>query len=201
MRLTSLLMVCLCFGVLSCSKQEADHSIVATESAVEQRRGLVQETGEPDIQVDTESYDFGTIFQMGSYEHVFKLRNAGTAKLVVDRVRSTCGCTATLLSEKEIEPGGEARLEVSLKSGMYERLIAKKITVFSNDPDEPEKKLRITATVVPRLALKPKSLYFKEVDKDEGATMWLTAKPAGHEEVRSIKVDCRLKKFSVIVHK
>ena len=131
MRLTSLLMVCLCFGVLSCSKQE------------------------PDIQVDTESYDFGTIFQMGSYEHVFKLRNAGTAKLVVDRVRSTCGCTATLLSEKEIEPGGEARLEVSLKSGMYERPLAKRITVFSNDPDEPEKKLRITATVVPRLALKP----------------------------------------------
>ncbi len=145
-------------------------------------------TGEPQIEFDSESYNFGTVPQMGEYESVFKVRNSGTADLIIERVLSTCGCTATLLSDEIIEPGGEGEIKVTFKSGMYSRSIRKTITVQSNDPEEPRKKLYVKATVVPRLILKPRLLNFRKVNRKEGATKSIIVKPSENEDVSSISV-------------
>ena len=147
------------------------------------------------MQFDAESHDFGTIFQMRSHECVFKFRNAGTATLVVDGAFASCGCTATLLSLKEIEPGEEAELKVELKSGMYTGEISKNITVRSNDPDEPVKKVQVKANIVARLALEPKRLYLRQVRKSEGVMASLSVQPSGLEEIRSIESECTTEQF------
>jgi hypothetical protein len=144
--------------------------------------------GEPHLEVESDTHDFGTIFQMRTYKAVFKLRNSGTADLRIDRVSAPCGCTAALLSDKRIKPGGEAEVEVTFKSGMYSRPTRKAIRVLSNDPETPQKKLYIKAAVLPRVVLDQKSLPFKEVYYREGATQSVTIKPSENEEIRSLKV-------------
>jgi hypothetical protein len=153
-------------------------------------------TGEPKIEFDTESYDFGTVFQMREYECAFKLRNSGTADLMIENVSSTCGCTATLLSDEIIEPGGEGEIKVTFKSGMYSRNIRKTIRVRTNDPGEPQKSLYVKATVVPRLTLTPKLLNFEDTHRKEGATKSITIKPAENEDVSSIRVKLGTRNFS-----
>ncbi len=153
-------------------------------------------TGEPQIEFDSELHDFGTVFQMRQYECAFKLRNSGTADLIIENVSSTCGCTAALLSDEIIEPGGEGEIKVTFKSGMYSRTIRKTVRVRSNDPQEPRKSLYVKATVVPRLILKPKLLHFQEVHRKEGAVKSIIVKPSETEDVRSIKVKFGSRNFS-----
>lgn len=45
--------------------------------------------GAPKITADEPVYDFGAIASTDSVEHVFKIRNAGTADLKVERVQKT----------------------------------------------------------------------------------------------------------------
>jgi hypothetical protein len=125
---------------------------------------------------------------MTEQECVFKIRNAGTGILEVSRVVASCGCTATLLSEKEIEPGGEADLKVTLRSLMYTR-VSKRISVYSNDPDESLTRLTIKAKVLPRLIVEPRILNFKEVyRKGTAAPQWFTVRPGERQEVKSLDV-------------
>ena len=153
-------------------------------------------SGEPDIRFDAESHDLGTIFQMRSYECTFKFRNAGTAKLVVKRASSSCGCAAPVLSAKELEPGEEAELMVALESGMSEGAVVRSIMVRSNDPDEPVKKLKIESNVVARLPVKPKSIYFRKIRKSEGATLSLDVGPSEVEAIRSVAVRSTTEHFT-----
>jgi hypothetical protein len=152
--------------------------------------------GEPAIEFDTELLDLGTVFQMSEHAGVFKVRNTGTAKLVITNVSAQCGCTATLLSDEEIEPGGETELKVTFKSTMSRRAVKKRITVSSNDPDESPTRLQIKATVVPRLVVEPRLLNFKDVHKKQGAIKWLTIKPSEHEKnVRTLRARSNSKQF------
>jgi len=56
----------------------------------------MQPAGDPHAPV---RFDFGTIdaFTAGAIEHVFTLRNAGTAPISVERVQASCGCTSAVL--------------------------------------------------------------------------------------------------------
>jgi hypothetical protein len=148
----------------------------------------------PDIQFDAESRDLGTILQMGTYECSFRLKNTGTARLVVERATSSCGCAAPVLYEKE--PGGETDLKVELKSEMSEGPVVRNLAVKSNDPDEPIKKLRIKANVVPRLAVQPKSVYFRKVRKSECLPASLDVGPSSVEKIRSLEAKCTSNHFT-----
>jgi hypothetical protein len=192
LRLTATLLVCFCLPFTSCRRQTADLPAEETDSASEERAG----SGQPDIQFDAELHDFGTIFQMRSYDCVFKFRNAGTAELKVAGVTRSCGCTATLLSAEELAPNEEAELEVEFKAGMARGNIVRHVTVRSNDPDEPAKQVEIKANVVPRLDIKPGSHYFRQVRKREGGTAWFDVKPTELEKIESVEMKCATEHFS-----
>jgi len=192
---TTTLLMCLCLPFASCRQQ--------TDQTMDSRAGVEQKAGEtassldqPDIQFDAESHDFGTIFQMRSYECVFTFRNAGTGQLKVHGVTRSCGCTATLLSVEELAPQEEGELKVELKPGMARGKIVRRVTLRSSDPDEPGKELEMKADVVPRLDITPRSHYFRQVRKREGGTKWFDVKPTELEEIRSVEMKCTTEHFS-----
>lgn len=58
-------------------------------------------------------HDFGTIRREHPVEYVFKFKNITKEVIVLQTVRTTCGCTAANWTESPIEPGamGEVRIE------------------------------------------------------------------------------------------
>ena len=58
----------------------------------------------PRIQFDKEVWDFGKTKQGKILNHVFKFRNTGDTTLLIKNVRTSCGCAAALVSDKEIPP-------------------------------------------------------------------------------------------------
>lgn len=101
----------------------------------------------PGIHFDQLTFDFGTIFQEGRVDHEFMARNTGDAPLKIDKVTSSCGCTAVLPPEKEIAPGATAPIRVTFRSGRMKGAISKSIYVESNDPAQPKVTLTITGLV------------------------------------------------------
>jgi hypothetical protein len=105
----------------------------------------------PELKEETNyTYDFGDIAPDQAVEKAFKIVNKGTKDLVIDDVSSTCGCTAVLLSESTILPGGEAELRVGYDPRMYEDkgFVQQKVRIKSNDPATPLVEFAVTANVV-----------------------------------------------------
>jgi len=109
----------------------------------------------PQIEVDSDTYDFGSILEGFAIEHTFVLTNTGDETLVIDQVRATCGCTTTGLATNELQPGQSVELDAVVgTTGFGGSTISKSIYVYSNDPEYsdgfgPDKLvLRITGTVV-----------------------------------------------------
>lgn len=99
------------------------------------------------ISFDRTEFDFGTIQEGATPIATFTFRNTGNSVLVIERIKTSCGCTSTLLSKKELDPGEQGVLEITFDSEGYNGLITRTITVLTNDPANKEVKLKIKATV------------------------------------------------------
>ncbi len=85
----------------------------------------------PHIQFDNTKHDFGTIVQNGNGSWEFKFKNTGKEPLIIQNVRSSCGCTIAQRPSKPILPGETASIKVrydTRRLGVFH----KTITVSSN---------------------------------------------------------------------
>jgi hypothetical protein len=103
----------------------------------------------PKISFSEEEWDFGKIKEDEKPVHVFTIKNIGREELIISRVRTSCGCTATMLSSDHILPGKSSELKVTFNPTGYKGLVKKDINIESNDPQIPNKKITIIAEVEP----------------------------------------------------
>lgn len=101
----------------------------------------------PQIKFDGEVKDFGKAKQGEVLEHVFRFTNAGDSTLVINKVRTTCGCTAALVSERKLQPGQKGEIKVSFNTRGYAGNVAKYVYVETNDPAHPTKQLTVKAAI------------------------------------------------------
>ena len=102
----------------------------------------------PQITVDDNVYQFGTVLEGVVVTHTFVLTNAGDETLQIGNVRTSCGCTTTDLAKKSLAPGESVNLNAVFDSvGYGGRTVTKMIYVESNDPAHPELVLQIKGTV------------------------------------------------------
>src|SRR3972149_2274230 len=68
------------------------------------------------ISFEEQVYDFGKIYIGESVKHAFKLKNLGKGELIINNVKSSCGCTAALVSKNILlkDEEGEVNEEVSV---------------------------------------------------------------------------------------
>lgn len=94
-----------------------------------------------------EVWDFGKVKQGEVLAHEFVFTNEGGAPLVIERVATSCGCTAALASEDRIDPGKEGRIKASFDTRGYAGSVVKYVYVESNDASNARRELKITAEI------------------------------------------------------
>lgn len=97
-------------------------AFISANTATDPRPGVVKWTTETD-------HDFGTLRQGRTATFTFTFQNALEEPIVLETVRTTCGCTAAEWTEAPVEAGqsGEVVIEYSAdRRGDFK----KKITVF-----------------------------------------------------------------------
>lgn len=121
----------------------------------------------PDIAFSELEWDFGEVFEGDDATHIFKVTNKGTETLSLLNVRSSCGCTAAIVSEKEIAPGATGEIKAAYDTKKGSGRVTKYITVTSNDADQPEVKLKISVDVKVEVEVIPNKAFFSNVFRDE----------------------------------
>ena len=150
-------------------------------------------SGPPKIVFDQPDYDFGAVEQGGKIHHVFAFANRGGATLVIEKVETSCGCTAALASAKEIPAGGRGEVSAEFSSSGFRGQVQKEVYVYSNDPATPKATLNITGTVQVLIEVSPPNIYYGGATTSQELTQTVTVAPAaGHPEVhfRVLGVSC-----------
>lgn len=84
------------------------------------------------LKFEEELYDFGSVKEGKEVEHVFSFTNTGKVPLVINDVKSTCGCTIPEWPEEPIAPGEKGEISVQFNSNGRTGEQSKPITVFAN---------------------------------------------------------------------
>ncbi|MDH3268449.1 MAG: DUF1573 domain-containing protein, partial [Ignavibacteria bacterium] len=80
--------------------------------------------------------------------HTFNFANKGSSVLSIKDIKTSCGCTAALLSQDNLAPGQEGTIKVELDTKNRSGKMSRTVTINSNDPKDPAKVLTIYADIV-----------------------------------------------------
>lgn len=100
----------------------------------------------PVFEFVTEVIDYGKIALNADGVRTFKFKNVGKSPLVINDIKSSCGCTVPKKPDGPIMPGDSGEIEVKYATNRPGGF-SKSITVASN-ADEPVKMLQIKGIVL-----------------------------------------------------
>ncbi len=98
--------------------------------------------------------DVGGVAKGDNVAHDFVIKNDGTGELQITNVQPACGCTVARY-DKTIAPGKTGTVHVVIDTTTFSGAIAKYVTVYTNDPDNPQIQLTVKAKIEPYIAIKP----------------------------------------------
>jgi hypothetical protein len=98
--------------------------------------------------------DAGQVAKGDKLNQDFEIRNDGSGPLEITEVRPACGCTVASF-DKTIAPGKTGKVHVVVDTVTFTGPVAKGVTVFTNDPANPQIELTVRAKVEPYIAVKP----------------------------------------------
>jgi len=101
----------------------------------------------PQIIISEEDWDFGLVKPGEKPTHVFTVKNEGNEDLIIERAWTSCGCVQTSISSERIFPGKSAKLKAVFDIVGYEGKVEKFIYIKSNDPEQPEKKIKVRVDI------------------------------------------------------
>lgn len=114
--------------------------------------------GAPLLQFESTFYDFGKISALGTVAGVFKFKNGGTGVLKIEPPRPSCGCTDAKVTPDTLAPGESGEITYHIKLDHPTGAVQKTISIYSNDPQNPDIQLTMALDCTPLYNLSPKML-------------------------------------------
>ncbi len=90
----------------------------------------------PQAQIIPPEVNLGDVFLGDPIKRTFALKNAGTARLLIKSVRSTCQCTVPEISSKELAPGASEFVTVTF-TATNKGTKLQRVVIETNDPQRP----------------------------------------------------------------
>lgn len=146
----------------------------------------------PKVQVDPMEIDLGTIDEGKSFDRFLEVKNIGDGVLVVEEVKTSCGCTAAAVDgTTELKAGESQKVKVTFNSkGQHEGPFSKKVTVTTNDPEKKAVEVSLVGSVHTPVRWNPTFLSVDSVNPKKGfeKTISLLADEGLKLEVKSATV-------------
>ncbi|MCB9260436.1 MAG: DUF1573 domain-containing protein [Ignavibacteriales bacterium] len=101
----------------------------------------------PDLKLSKYSHNFGNVKQGVVLNLEIEVSNQGDDKLKINEIKSSCGCTAALMSSMELSPNESSELKIKFDTKNLAGQIARTVTLFSNDPKHPSRVLTLIANI------------------------------------------------------
>ncbi len=114
----------------------------------------------PVLKVEPPSFKFGTYPANEEKEHAFTLTNAGDADLKIDKVRTTCGCSAAEVARKELKPGESTTLTAKIKKESIAGPFSKAVFIHSNAVNGAVQMITVSGESAPLLTVAPQDKLY-----------------------------------------
>lgn len=113
--------------------------------------GLIAQQNNAKINFKTPKYSYGAIKEDdGIAYHEFEFSNTGQDPLIIQRVSSSCGCTAPEWPKEPIAPGKSGKVKIGFNPRNMSGPFSKTISVYSNATPNVVV-LQITGEVIPHI--------------------------------------------------
>lgn len=143
------------------------------------------------------NFDFGDMYVGTKTEKKLTIKNKGKDTLVINNVQASCGCTATLLSERLIPAGKSATLNVGFDSKGFDGKVHKTVTITSNDSANSPLHINFSANITSALKFDPQFIYFQQIKSDSTATMKITVKNNTSEAIEILSAQHKVQGLQV----
>jgi len=144
---------------------------VAAPAPAERAEGPVAEPAPaigPRIEASELVYEFGLVSDAKELTHAFSFTNTGDAELVVEKVKTSCSCTAADLSKDRYAPGESETIEVRWTPKGRGRQV-QTVDLFTNAGGTPFR-FRLGAEVDPKLRIDPVLIDFGTLELSQRST-------------------------------
>lgn len=146
----------------------------------------------PKIVLDKADHDFGKVFEGQKVDHVFRFQNGGDAPLIIDRVRSSCGCTAALVSSTSLAPGEVGEVRTSFDSNRFSGEVVKTIYLYTNDAGQSPTQFNLRGTVEREIEINPGQLDLGSLPAGRGREARVEFTNRGPKELELLGVKSTL---------
>jgi hypothetical protein len=90
----------------------------------------------------------------------FNVTNEGDKKIRIARVKTSCGCTGSIIDRKILEPGNSTEIIATFNKGKRQDLNRNKLEVFIDSQAEPIATLRMNVRIPELVEAIPKIVYW-----------------------------------------
>ena len=87
--------------------------------------------------------------------------NTSTSPLLIEHVKTSCGCTAAQLESNTIEPGDTARINITFNSKGFRGQLRKSVSVLLQDHEPPSLNYVLDVEVIEELTVSPRYIHYK----------------------------------------
>ena len=112
----------------------------------------------PTLVIRRDSHDFGAVMAGAKVKHRYRIRNVGTAPLIIHKISTTCGCTVARMDQTTLPPGERRSImaELTVRPGSN----SQRVYLNTNDPNLPRAELKLLAKGLERVVLEPTGFDF-----------------------------------------
>ncbi len=130
----------------------------------------------PQISFDRLNHDFGKVIHGTSPVTSFQVTNIGDEPLIIEKLRSSCGCARAIKGKRELAPGEKSVIEAKiLTTGLKHGKHTKSIYVHSTDGRTPVAKIELKFSVFRSLSLDPPYLALSLLKPQDSANFTVRA--------------------------
>jgi hypothetical protein len=118
-------------------------------------------TSTPAVVVKEPQFQFEPVMEGTVVEHDFILENIGATPLMIQNIKTGCGCT-TADYDKMIAPGESGKITIKANTRGYGgQMFSRDIQVTTNDPAHPQIHLGLSGPVEEFAGIDPKSVFLQ----------------------------------------
>ncbi len=101
----------------------------------------------PLLKLEKNQHNFGKLKEGDVVDVTIRFKNTGSENLLIKDVKSSCGCTAAVLSSRNLKPGEEGELKIEFDSSNRVGSITRTVTLYTNDRKNPVQTITIFANI------------------------------------------------------
>jgi hypothetical protein len=131
--------------------------------------------GGPRLQLSTQEWNFGVVWQGQSLKEDVTVKNVGDAPLEILDIITSCGCTMPTKPKSPLAPGESDVMTLSYHTGQRVGGAHQTVTLKTNDPTQPSVVIKLVGDIKPVYELEPRDgLVFGQLYRNSGETRRVT---------------------------